>query len=104
LGPPILITGGDAIADNLKKVADAVNKKGGKGGLSMVICTPGRLDDLLNNYELFDLKELELLILDEADTLLNLGFRPQLTSILSRLPKQRRTGLFSATQTRYLTS
>ena len=45
------------------------------------------------------LRELELLILDEADRLLDMGFEPTLNAILSRLPKQRRTGLFSATQT-----
>ena len=42
----------------------------------------------------------QLLILDEADTLLDMGFRPAISRILSLLPKQRRTGLFSATQTR----
>lgn len=44
-------------------------------------------------------KELELLVLDEADRLLDMGFEASLNSILQRLPKQRRTGLFSATQT-----
>ncbi|OSX77789.1 LOW QUALITY PROTEIN: hypothetical protein BU14_0134s0011 [Porphyra umbilicalis] len=42
---------------------------------------------------------LQLLILDEADRLLDMGFRVTLTAILSRLPRQRRTGLYSATQT-----
>jgi ATP-dependent RNA helicase DDX55/SPB4 len=42
----------------------------------------------------------QVLVLDEADVLLDMGFKPTLTGILSRLPKQRRTGLFSATQTR----
>jgi ATP-dependent RNA helicase DDX55/SPB4 len=41
----------------------------------------------------------QILILDEADRLLEMGFQKQVTSILARLPKQRRTGLFSATQT-----
>lgn len=44
--------------------------------------------------------ELEALILDEADTLLDMGFAGTLNSIFALLPKQRRTGLFSATQTR----
>ena len=41
-----------------------------------------------------------MLILDEADRLLSLGFENSINSILSHLPKQRRTGLFSATQTK----
>ena len=44
--------------------------------------------------------ELEILVLDEADTLLDMGFAGTLNSIFALLPKQRRTGLFSATQTR----
>lgn len=73
-------------------------------GADIVVATPGRLSDLLERYQIFDLRELEVLVLDEADTLLNMGFKPTLTSILSHMPKQRRTGLFSATQTRYLLS
>lgn len=42
---------------------------------------------------------LQILILDEADRLLDMGFQKQLTDIISRVPKLRRTGLFSATQT-----
>lgn len=53
LPPPLLITGGDAVAVDLKRVGDAP-------GLSMVVATPGRLDDLLARYELFDLRELEV--------------------------------------------
>jgi ATP-dependent RNA helicase DDX55/SPB4 len=44
-------------------------------------------------------KELGIIILDEADRLLDLGFERSINAILEKLPKQRRTGLFSATQT-----
>ncbi|KAJ3022257.1 ATP-dependent RNA helicase ddx55 [Thoreauomyces humboldtii] len=66
-------------------------------GAQVVIGTPGRLDDLLSRGALFNTKELEVLVLDEADRLLDMGFEQVLTSIIQRLPKQRRTGLFSAT-------
>jgi superfamily II DNA/RNA helicase len=94
LAPPLLITGGNSVAADVKKVSTAT-------ALPMVVATPGRLDDLLARYELFELRDLELLVLDEADTLLDMGFRTAITNILGRLPKQRRTGLFSATQTRW---
>ncbi|KAI8824129.1 P-loop containing nucleoside triphosphate hydrolase protein [Fimicolochytrium jonesii] len=68
-----------------------------KLGAQVVIGTPGRLDDLLKRGALFNTKELEVLVLDEADRLLDMGFEQVLTAIIQRLPKQRRTGLFSAT-------
>ena len=46
-----------------------------------------------------DLKSVEILVLDEADRLLDMGFERQLDSIMKKIPRQRRTGLFSATQT-----
>jgi len=45
------------------------------------------------------LKSLEMLIMDEADRLLDMGFKEKLSGIINALPKQRRTGLFSATMT-----
>lgn len=69
-------------------------------GADILVATPGRLQDLLERYQAFDFRELEALVLDEADTLLSMGFQAALTAILGHLPKQRRTGLFSATQTR----
>ena len=71
-------------------------------GADVLVATPGRLGDLLERYQIFDLKELEVLVLDEADTLLDMGFKTTLTAILQHMPKQRRTGLFSATQTRWV--
>jgi len=67
-------------------------------GGNIIIATPGRIEKCLERLAPY-LKELEMLVLDEADMLLRLGFQKSLTTILTRLPKQRRTGLFSATQT-----
>ncbi|KAL9932045.1 hypothetical protein V8E36_009106 [Tilletia maclaganii] len=64
----------------------------------ILIGTPGRLAQLLQRKGA-DKAELELLILDEADRLLDANFGPTLEQILAVCPKQRRTGLFSATMT-----
>ncbi|KAI0831513.1 DEAD-domain-containing protein [Trametes gibbosa] len=67
----------------------------------IVIGTPGRVEEFLlgKGKNVVSVKELEVLVLDEADRLLDLGFQAALTRILTHLPKQRRTGLFSATMT-----
>ncbi|KAL1883268.1 ATP-dependent rRNA helicase spb4 [Diaporthe australafricana] len=62
---------------------------------NLLIATPGRLAELLSS-SLVKTSNLEALVLDEADRLLDLGFKEQLNTILGYLPKQRRTGLFSA--------
>ena len=58
----------------------------------VLIGTPGRLLDVMQRSSLMSLKRLEVLVLDEADRLLDMGFRKQLDAIISMLPKQRRTG------------
>jgi ATP-dependent RNA helicase RhlE len=63
---------------------------------NMCIATPGRLIDHLNQGTA-TLAGVEILVLDEADRMLDMGFKPQLTRILAKLPKQRQTLLFSAT-------
>ncbi|KAG5441184.1 ATP-dependent RNA helicase ddx55, partial [Clonorchis sinensis] len=75
-------------------------------GATVLIATPGRLVDMVqqgaqrtSNPIVRGFRSLEVLILDEADRLLEMGFETQLNILLSLLPKQRRTGLFSATQT-----
>ncbi|KAI0006105.1 DEAD-domain-containing protein [Russula compacta] len=70
-------------------------------GSDIIIGTPGRVEEFLlgKGKASVSTKELEVLVLDEADRLLDLGFQQSLARILSRLPKQRRTGLFSATMT-----
>ncbi|KAF8191485.1 DEAD-domain-containing protein [Mycena galopus ATCC 62051] len=70
-------------------------------GADIVIGTPGRVEEFLlgKGKNIVSVKELEVLVLDEADRLLDLGFQTAVTRIITHLPKQRRTGLFSATMT-----
>lgn len=64
---------------------------------NLIISTPGRLVELLSSPHVHCTQStFEALVLDEADRLLDLGFKQDLSTIISRLPKQRRTGLFSA--------
>ena len=65
---------------------------------NLLIATPGRLNDLLASQYVHT-STFEVLVLDEADRLLSMGFKDTLVKILARLPKQRRTGLFSASVT-----
>ncbi len=58
---------------------------------------------ILSSFYFYDFVVKEVLILDEADCLLSMGFEKVLNAILQMLPKQRRTGLFSATQTTEVT-
>jgi len=67
-----------------------------RGGADIVVATPGRLLDLLAHNAL-SLKQVQLLVLDEADRLLELGFGDELRQILAELPVKRQTALFSAT-------
>ena len=62
----------------------------------VIIATPGRLVDHLQGGTA-RLDDIEVLVLDEADRMLDMGFKPQLTRILQRLPRARQTMLFSAT-------
>ena len=61
-----------------------------------MVATLGRLFDLMSKNAL-NMKSLEILVLDEADKLLDQGNEIKMQSILETLPRQRRTGLFSAT-------
>jgi len=67
---------------------------------NILICTPGRLLQHLEQTPYFNCDNLQMLVLDEADRILDLGFREQLHKILDYLPQQRQTLLFSATQTK----
>jgi ATP-dependent RNA helicase DDX10/DBP4 len=65
--------------------------------VNIVIATPGRLLQHLDENPTFESGTLKVLVLDEADRLLDMGFEPTITAILDQLPKQRQTLLFSAT-------
>jgi ATP-dependent RNA helicase RhlE len=65
-------------------------------GAHIVVATPGRLTDL-ENRRLISLKSIGILVLDEADRMLDMGFKPQVERILRLLPAKRQTMLFSAT-------
>jgi len=67
-----------------------------KNKVEVIIATPGRLVDHLQQGTA-RLDQIEVLVLDEADRMLDMGFKPQLTRILQRLPRKRQTLLFSAT-------
>ena len=93
---PMLLVGGgtQTVADDLKRFSEL--------GSLCLIGTPGRMLDVLTKARDLDAKRCELLVLDEADRVLGMGFAKTLNSIIAMLPKQRRTGLFSATQTEEL--
>ena len=67
-----------------------------KAGLDVLVATPGRLLDLCSQGVL-DLSQIEILVLDEADHMLDMGFLPDMRRIIALLPKKRQTLFFSAT-------
>nr|CAB3458100.1 unnamed protein product [Digitaria exilis] len=68
--------------------------------LNILVCTPGRLVQHFDETVNFDCSQLQMLVLDEADQILDHGFKKQVDAILSQIPKVRQTLLFSATQTK----
>ncbi|MFC4587466.1 DEAD/DEAH box helicase [Sphaerisporangium corydalis] len=67
-----------------------------KQGVDVIVGTPGRLLDLVNQKHL-DLTQVSMLVLDEADRMLDLGFLPDIERIMKLIPAERQTMLFSAT-------
>ena len=82
-----LLIGGDSIYNQIRELASRPR---------LLIATPGRLVDLLQQKQV-ELSDVKILVLDEADRMLDMGFAPQLDQIAKTLPKQRQTLLFSAT-------
>ena len=82
-----VLIGGDPIHKQLRALAQHPR---------VLIATPGRLIDLMEQRKI-RLNEVSILILDEADRMLDMGFAPQIERILRSVPKNRQTMLFSAT-------
>lgn len=72
-------------------------------GAQIVVATPGRLLDLLQRKSL-DFRNVNTLVLDEADEMLNMGFQEDLDAILSQTPENKRTLMFSATMSKEVAS
>jgi ATP-dependent RNA helicase RhlE len=87
LGPAALVVGGLAEVAQLRAI---------RRGARLVVATPGRLEDFLDR-KLFSFRDMQVLVLDEADRMLDMGFLPAIRRIAAILPKQRQTLLFSAT-------
>ncbi|KYD07843.1 DEAD/DEAH box helicase [Heyndrickxia sporothermodurans] len=90
----LAVYGGQDVVQQMKKL---------KGAIHIVISTPGRLLDHMRR-ETIDLSEVSMLVLDEADQMLHLGFLPEVKEIITALPLNRQTMLFSATMTKQVRS
>ena len=67
-----------------------------KGGVQIIVGTPGRVMDHMRRHTL-KMDQVHTVVLDEADEMLNMGFREDIETILNEMPEERQTGLFSAT-------
>ncbi|OCK82631.1 DEAD-domain-containing protein [Lepidopterella palustris CBS 459.81] len=70
--------------------------------MNIVVCTPGRILQHLSQTAGFNVDNLKMLVLDEADRILDMGFQKDVDAIIDYLPKERQTLLFSATQSKKL--
>jgi ATP-dependent RNA helicase DDX10/DBP4 len=70
------------------------------GRMNILVCTPGRMLQHLDQTAMFETNNLQMLVLDEADRILDMGFQKTVDAIVDHLPKERQTMLFSATQTK----
>jgi len=83
----VLVAGGFSEGRQL----DAIRR-----GARLVVATPGRLDDYIKR-SLINLSSVKILVLDEADRMVDMGFLPQMKNIMNGIPKERQTMCFSAT-------
>lgn len=85
-----LIIGGTDVSFQKERIARS----------NIIVCTPGRVLQHMDENPTFLCDNVQLLVLDEADRMLDMGFKEQLNSILDNLPRDKQTLLFSATQTK----
>lgn len=86
----VCVYGGSGVANQINEL---------KRGAEIVVCTPGRMIDLLvtSNGKITNLRRVTFLVLDEADRMFDMGFEPQITRIVSNIRPDRQTVMFSAT-------
>ena len=70
------------------------------GRMNILVCTPGRMLQHMDQTAAFEIDNLQMLVLDEADRIMDMGFQGTVDAIVEHLPKERQTLLFSATQTK----
>lgn len=70
------------------------------GRMNILVCTPGRMLQHMDQTAAFEVGNLQVLVLDEADRIMDMGFQGTVDAIIEHLPKDRQTLLFSATQTK----
>jgi len=95
-----LVIGGQNKNRNAEQNNDFQQEQQSIVSTNIIVCTPGRLLQHLEQTPYFNVDGLQMLVLDEADRILDLGFRDQLVKILDYVPTSRQTLLFSATQTK----
>ncbi|MBC3757712.1 DEAD/DEAH box helicase [Hyunsoonleella sp. SJ7] len=90
----VAVYGGASITEQAREI---------KRGAQIIVATPGRMKDMIGR-RLVDISKIEYSVLDEADEMLNMGFKEDITDILSHTPDDKNTWLFSATMPREVAS
>ncbi|KAL0472036.1 ATP-dependent RNA helicase [Neurospora intermedia] len=85
-----LVIGGKSLKEEAERL----------GRMNILVCTPGRMLQHLDQTAGFDVDNLQMLVLDEADRIMDMGFQQAVDALVEHLPKSRQTLLFSATQSK----
>ncbi|KAL1870555.1 hypothetical protein VTK73DRAFT_2530 [Phialemonium thermophilum] len=85
-----LVIGGKSLREEAERL----------GRMNILVCTPGRMLQHLDQTANFEVDNLQLLVLDEADRIMDMGFQSAVDALVEHLPKSRQTMLFSATQSK----